>query len=93
MCILCLPTVLLPGQGCTKRVEDLKKLNRKVVRSLFERIFGTVCCIFGSAQLLKLEDTYRVKVAGYTFNTVKLGKSKTLMNDLDILQSCLKYSI
>ena len=77
---------------CTKRGEPFKKFHRKIVRNLFERFFSTVCCIFKSAQILKFEDIYRLKVTIYMFNTGKLGKNETLMNDLDIVESCHNYS-
>ena len=89
MCILCLPTALLPGRGAClyQKRRAFKETSLKSSANLFERFFGTVCCIFKNALLLKLEVVYRVKAAVYMLNTVKLGTNKALMNNIDTVQS------
>ena len=63
---------------CTSRCDDQSRINRKLVRNMFPKIFINSCCIFREARILKIYDINKLMAASYMYNILKHNKNATL---------------
>ncbi len=69
---------------CTKRGNDVQRLQTKIIVNLFSHHFPNNNCLFTSLKLLKIIDIYRLYVCIYMYRVIKNDEFPTLHGDLKL---------
>ena len=69
---------------CTRRGDELQKLQTSIVKNLFNEFSSNNMCIFKTNEILKLIDVYKFYVSLYMYKILKLDLHPTLSNDLNL---------
>ena len=68
----------------TQRAERLVSLQKRCVKNIFGRFYGSNACIFKSAGILKIRDVHIVCVALYMYKVLKMNEHPTLQDCIDL---------
>ena len=77
---------------CTRRADSLIQLQRKIIENLFSRHFPNSRCLNYDAQILRMDDVYRMRVGIYMYRVVMLGECPDLRANLDLRLPDHEYS-